>query len=579
MGTLHPTDGSAEAVPLDHASLAEQRVSDLLRSGDVSRAREVIEDAIGLSRRRSDLLWLLADVEFADGDQRAGMTCLADAVSSSVDESAAIGMRIRKLSENNLWREALKVVEHVPVRLRDDPAFRTAAGNFYKARGCRGHAVGAYGDGSGLSFSAQANRLISWLSSGGIFTFARRRVIVWEESELLSDMRKGRRASPLLDNVRDLDSRDAQRLKVRMENANYVWNYNFEMWSATFRWQLRLLPTAFLPVWLVLYEIVSSVAFLSSTPGVVSGTAISAGVAILLPIFLLRSQVRSDLSLRGSLTITTTWFVFLCILAVLSEIALAEGYGRHLLPTTGWWAWIVFGLAVLPAVSACMLVSAAVMTVIGSRHILSAQRENCQVILLDMFLSMILDLKPPSGQFDLAQRQRWSLQLEWAARRISRDLLPQFFLRRVASGDWLRRRSAGWAEALRYMQRELVAPVPGGWPKLEAKLWHQSGCLATGDLGALAWRQPPPSPSRRVTLARKAIEVMRTVLVAALPLGAVLASQAVVHFSGQIFRWAGIATGTWALLYVVISLDPAIRDKIETARTLTGTLHEARKID
>jgi hypothetical protein len=33
----------------------------------------------------------------------------------------------------------------------------------------------------------------------------------------------------------------------------------------------------------------------------------------------------------------------------------------------------------------------------------------------------------------------------------------------------------------------------------------------------------------------------------------------------------------WALLYVIISLDPAIRDKIDTARSLTETLQQARR--
>lgn len=64
---------------------------------------------------------------------------------------------------------------------------------------------------------------------------------------------------------------------------------------------------------------------------------------------------------------------------------------------------------------------------------------------------------------------------------------------------------------------------------------------------------------------------------AALPLGAVLVGQAVLHFSTEVFRWASIATGIWALLYVVISLDPAVREKIDTARSLVDTVHEARR--
>jgi hypothetical protein len=71
--------------------------------------------------------------------------------------------------------------------------------------------------------------------------------------------------------------------------------------------------------------------------------------------------------------------------------------------------------------------------------------------------------------------------------------------------------------------------------------------------------------------------VLRIILVAALPLGAVLASQAILHLNAGVFRWALITTGIWVLLYVIISLDPEIGAKIETARTLTDTLNAAKR--
>jgi hypothetical protein len=102
--------------------------------------------------------------------------------------------------------------------------------------------------------------------------------------------------------------------------------------------------------------------------------------------------------------------------------------------------------------------------------------------------------------------------------------------------------------------------------------------MATGNLGALAWRQPPPSPPRGTTFWRRTVAVTRTILVAILPLAAVLAGQSLLHLSAEAFRWASILTGAWALLYVIICLDPAIQDKIETARSLAGTLHEFQGI-
>ena len=91
-----------------------------------------------------------------------------------------------------------------------------------------------------------------------------------------------------------LDSRDVDRLMVRVDNADYETSYRYELWSAIFRVQLRLLPLAWLPVWFVLYVTVSNVAFISAAPGAAGGTAISAAIALSLPIAFVRSQVRSS---------------------------------------------------------------------------------------------------------------------------------------------------------------------------------------------------------------------------------------------------------------------------------------------
>lgn len=108
--------------------------------------------------------------------------------------------------------------------------------------------------------------------------------------------------------------------------------------------------------------------------------------------------------------------------------------------------------------------------------------------------------------------------------------------------------------------------------KAEATLIHEIRCLATGNLGSLAWREPPARLPRRVVFRRNAIIVFRTLLVAALPLAAVLAAQPIVHLNAGVFGWARIAFATWALLYLVISLDPAIREKIDTTSQVVSLL-------
>jgi hypothetical protein len=64
-------------------------------------------------------------------------------------------------------------------------------------------------------------------------------------------------------------------------------------------------------------------------------------------------------------------------------------------------------------------------------------------------------------------------------------------------------------------------------------------------------------------------------LVAALPLAAVLAGQPLVHASAPVFGWARIATAVWALLYVLLNIDPSMRDKIGAARDLASLAQTA----
>jgi hypothetical protein len=199
VSVVSAADGPADAAPTDPLHLVEQRTRELLEAEDVPAARVVTEEALRDWPNRPEPLWLLAGVEFADGDQQAGMCCLAKAVDASGGNAGAIGRQMRALSEERLWREALMALEHLPAQVRDDPAVRAAVGDFYNARACHAHAVNEYGDSAGLPSSARAKRHLSWLCSGGPFTFMRRRMDSWEESKLLSRLRKGRRTTAQLD--------------------------------------------------------------------------------------------------------------------------------------------------------------------------------------------------------------------------------------------------------------------------------------------------------------------------------------------------------------------------------------------
>jgi hypothetical protein len=266
--------------------------------------------------------------------------------------------------------------------------------------------------------------------------------------------------------------------------------------------------------------------------------------------------------------------IFLFAVAAAGAAA-AEGYARQVIPAAGLQGAVILGLLAAPAAVACLPVAAIASAFplyrLGRRMVL----QDTLLAAADELLMVLYDLRSAGACRPMGQRLRHGRYLEAAARNLSRGLLPEPAVSRLGSGDWLARRAAGWAEAIRHIQRQVIAPVPGGQGKVEALLAHEIRCLVTGDLGALAWREPPPPPSRRATLRRQAVSAARAVVVAALPLAAVLAAQPLVHASPAAFDWARIATAVWALLYVLLSIDPAMRDKIGAARDLASLMQTA----
>jgi hypothetical protein len=142
MGIVSAADEPADAAAADPVRPIEQRVRDLLEADDVRTAREVTEEALRTSPNKPGLLWLLADVEFADNNQQEGVCCLAKAVDASGGDAEAVSRQIRALSEQRHWHEALITIEHLPARAGDNPAVRTAvAARFSTRPASSGHAT------------------------------------------------------------------------------------------------------------------------------------------------------------------------------------------------------------------------------------------------------------------------------------------------------------------------------------------------------------------------------------------------------------------------------------------------------
>jgi hypothetical protein len=197
--------------------------------------------------------------------------------------------------------------------------------------------------------------------------------------------------------------------------------------------------------------------------------------------------------------------------------------------------------------------------------------------ILDDLLGLLDDLAEPSVRNDLDRRSTWMSRLEHAAATMEKRLPASLNPYDKATTNWTSERASGAATALRQLKRQIAAPADGSWDRLAATLRNEVVALATGDLGKLRWAAPPSPETIRRSHWKTAIGVLRTLALAAAPLAAVIAIQPLLHLDAQPLRWAKLIGLGWALLYLLLAADPTLREKIETAQSVSNLLSSARR--
>jgi hypothetical protein len=565
-------DTSRETTASDSPGSAAQAARRLLDDRFVRDAREVVQDALATGERDPELLWVLADAEFADGNLVAGHDVLAEAFEASGKQPADVARQLRVLRRNLLWREVLLAMEKLPAAVAGHALVRAEIGAFYQSCGCHARAAQGYGPRQGLTSSARAGRRLCWLWSGGPSKMLRERIGSWEDATLLPTL--GRRPGYLrqLDTT-GLADRQVLRLQFQLETLNYrLLRLSYEA-NAVLTTGYRLLPLTTPAVWIVMLLVVSQAGFAAGVPAAAGAAAVSACIAVAVVTLLVTLLVTPSGAMRFGIPVPTYRLagIYVFLVAVF-EAAAGEAYIRHVLPTSGWWSWVVLGLTVAPAAVACVPIGGAVLAGLWRFRYLRLVREDGVLHLVDLLLELLDDLRRRDDDQSFGHRLFQARRLEFAARRLLHGLVPSSAAGYLGSGEWLKEKLAGWAEALRAAQHQLIAALPGDKASVEEFLIHEIRCLATSDLGALSWQEPPPPLPRRDLLRRRTITVIRTTLVAGLPLTVVLTAQPLLHLSTTVFDWARVSAGLWALLYIVLSLDPTIGDKVGTAREIASLL-------
>ncbi|WP_431910118.1 hypothetical protein [Nonomuraea jabiensis] len=93
-----------------------------------------------------------------------------------------------------------------------------------------------------------------------------------------------------------------------------------------------------------------------------------------------------------------------------------------------------------------------------------------------------------------------------------------------------------------------------------------------------AWKRPPSRPERVRDRRQIALGVVRTAVVTAAPLSGVLLLQPILGLDAPILGWAKVVGAGWAVAYLLLSLDPSIRDKVDVFGPFLGVAREGARV-
>jgi hypothetical protein len=195
---------------------------------------------------------------------------------------------------------------------------------------------------------------------------------------------------------------------------------------------------------------------------------------------------------------------------------------------------------------------------------------------LDVILDVINEMSLPENSNDLSMRKKWMQWLELIARHIEMDIPRSLSVSHDETDRWIHERAKGAAAGLRRVIRQVAVSGPNMLDRVIPVLRAEAIALACGDLASLSYAKPPTQEPQGKRWKRIAVTAGRTILVMAAPIAAVLVLQAFSAFTPNGLSWAKLISLAWALLYLLITIDPTLNDKITTARNIIDTVRETR---
>ncbi|MEV4141550.1 hypothetical protein AB0J72_56510 [Dactylosporangium sp. NPDC049742] len=543
--------GPLASVPASELMVAAAHAADALHRAERAEeraGRDAAIDVLAAGGQDPQIVKELAVQLFLADREDETLARLDDLAASHPDDIDVVDGRVAALTWLDRPRAVVELLEAAAPAIRATPLVREREAAFFAYYRLRVLALDAIGPAPTTPQWSRGRRRALWWRTGGPLWMVRQRMRDTDRAALAA-WRRG--VAPLLSTL------DAVVPAADPAARSVVDGHALDVETVTLWWQRANA---------VVRAVAGVAAAVAASPvlGAIAGSefegAVAAGAVYLTAHLLLFPAARAD-DRRAVITRAAPLIAGFA----LAGTALYRGQD-------GPQAFAGAMLVAVAAVGAARLAAAAGCRLVAAWAMRRFQRRAPRAVALTETLAMLDELRRVGRRNDLRWRRFWVERLERIAYAVEHDLPASFGLVDPDTHRQLTDGGRGAARAVRQLKFLVAAPASAdAWRRVEEVLRHNAGALATGELGRLrrAAAVAVPAPVRR-SRRTVATEALRVAVFAGLPLAAVYLAQPWLSFSETVHDWAKVIGLAWALLYLLLHLDPTLREKLGTVLAVLG---------
>ena len=569
MNDLQQRIPDAQATSVDEAQVKSflSRANELIDQNLLTAAQDVVEEGLSVLGENAELLHRLANICMWKDHREEALGHMTRAQKISPNDPSIVSGYIDMLAALNLEREAINYSDELPPDVRAHTPVRLALGGIYASAGWHALATDTYGESKGYyTFYYKRRVWRNWWRSGGPIPQIRR-FVRNKDNEARSLWNMYAEDLVVLDTLERPKGFTLRLVRGQVDRYYRRWSL-YATWISTIG---RLFDNFVGPSAAIIAFVATFVSIVIAYPHTERPfAALAAGAITVIAIAIQRLVwvVDNKISQRAAL-------IMIPLVIVLS-IAIGLFLLQQSSKIFAWSTLLGIALVAEAFIICCEIIAIATIRVARYLKIGNLKRAYAREAILDYMMDTVSEMSEPDNRNNLDDRGIWLSRLEFSAQLIEKDLPTMLRTGNAQMNLWLSERARGAAAAIRHMSQRIATPTADSWDNLISTLRDEMEALASGEFASLRWIPPPVPPSRPIRVRNVSVTVARTVVVMATPIVAIILLQPILKLTGADFGWAKLGGLGWAVLYLLITLDPTLNDKISTARNLAGMARELK---